>query len=140
MSEQRRQSEPRLLIELLSQSTGSPPKATTSKQPAAQPSGVESVGGHRSAQSRSVEDPEARKKKLEFLRSAHEAVLKDQNLSKELNVSECHCSSTGEDLLTVTTKAVFHHEPALYVSRFKLVLTGDGNYNMQVFRSTRRFS
>lgn len=71
----------------------------------------------------------SKKRKLDFIHSAHEAL---SQFSDELNICEYHCDKTGEQLLVVTTKAVYYHEPAKYLCHLKLVVTSNYSYYIQV--------
>ena len=100
-------------------------------QPASTPI-VQRKAAKRKIQLAEGEDHDSKKRKLDFIHSAYEAVSSDSNLSDELNVSKCHYGETGEQLLMVTTKAVYYHEPVKYLWHLKLVLTSSASYYIQV--------
>ena len=77
-----------------------------------------------------VDGEQSERRKLDFIHSAHEA-LAQSTISDELNIYECHCDKTGEQLLVVTTKAMYYHEPVKYLSHLKLV-TSSSSYYIQV--------
>ena len=77
-----------------------------------------------------IDGEQSKKRKLDFVHDAYEALSSD--VSSELNICKCHCDETGEQLLIVTTKAVYYHEPAKYLSHLKLVVTSNSNYYIQV--------
>ena len=107
---------PRLLKRLLAQSTRTP---NAQRQGTKQPDLPD------------LDSEQCKKRKLDFIHDAHEALSSD-DFSSIVNVCECHCDETGEQLLIVTTKAVHYHEPAKYLSHLKLVVTGSSNYYIQV--------
>ena len=77
-----------------------------------------------------VDGEQSKRRKLDFIHSAHEA-LTQSNVS-ELNICECHCDKTGEQLLVVTTKVMYYNEPVKYLSHLKLVVTSSSSYYIQV--------
>lgn len=74
---------------------------------------------------------QSKKRKLDFIHNAHEA-LSQSDVSDELNICEYHCDKTSEQLLIVTTKAVYYHEPTKYLSHLRLIVTSSSGYYIQV--------
>lgn len=67
---------------------------------------------------------QCKKRRLDLIYDACEALSSD-DVSIKLNVHECHCNETGEQLLIITAKDGHYHEPAkyMYLSHLKLVVT-----------------
>ena len=118
---------PRLLKRLLVQSTGSTPKA-----PCKLAKRKLSLSDTANDKLEGV-DQGSKRTKTDFTSLAYEAVSSDSSLSEVLNMTNCHCNSTGEDIVLVTTKDVFCHDPGRYMCRLKLVLTSSGHYYIEVY-------
>ena len=115
---------PRLLKRLLAQPSSTPGTPSVQRKVAKRKIQLDSDldGEHRE---------QSKKRKLDFIHNVHEA-LSQSNVTDELNICECHCEKIGEQLLIVTTKAVYYHEPAKYLSHLKLVVTSSSSYYIQV--------
>lgn len=78
-----------------------------------------------------LDGEQSKKIRLDLIHNTHEA-LTQSDISDKLNICECHCDKTGEQVFKVTTKAVYYHEPAKYLSHLKLVVTSSSSYYIQV--------
>ncbi|XP_064383696.1 uncharacterized protein LOC135332250 [Halichondria panicea] len=108
----------KLLKRLLAQ-----PKLPTAKKPPRKP----------------IEDPaitERRKRETEFINLHSKVVHDDEYLASNLNLTECKTEEPERCLLVITNKTLCSSGKFHLVSRYRLVLSGDGSYFIQAFHRT----
>ncbi len=108
----------KLLKRLLAQ-----PKLPTAKKPSRKP----------------IEDPaitERRKRETEFINLHSKVVQDDEFLASNLSLTKCKTVEPGRCLLVITNKILCSSGRFDLVSRYRLVLSGDGSYFIQAFYRT----